>query len=669
MNEFSSKLRRFTLISSVVGLICIAFVFFLPSDSINNWQLGFTTRRLALALSMSVVWLGFVFIFVSLSKKTELSDRFSARLLAFLENNLQNLRGIQIWTILFSALLGYFVLLFGSSLVDGVAVWLFQLAPPILWVLIIITQILFFYVDQIRKQENGNVVFIYCFITVLSVFIFFVFIGRIFDFTVDDAFITYRYSQNVVKGLGPIFNAGLPRSEGYTTFLWMVLMTIPHLFGFDVVIFSKLVGIICMLTTFLVTALMVTELVEVRYLWLRLIFASISTFLIASFPATAIHTISGMETALYTLLIAAMALVTLLGTKNQSSVILLAPLIGLLLGLTRPDGNMITIGLLVYTWLVIQRELRVKFLYACLFLYLLPGGIYYAWRTAYYGLPFPLSFYFKAVRPDQVFAGVSDVSDFLLTILPPLAVFIVLAFLRFRKGLFVLLIPVITIIGIYLFPEHIMGYNWRFLYPTVPLIFALASYGSFVLYLAIDMYSKSMPKVSQLKLFAVLLIIFSVQLIPLSSAGLVFNEANDIAYGMKNVYTRLGKALHDFDTDMSSLMAIGDAGAIPYYSQWEVIDILGLNNRKIALSDLPEVEYMAQLNPDLVVIASQEKGEFVRDQPNDRQAKYFNKAIELGMVKIRALMVSEGYYLWLLAYEESEIAQYLDQLYSKPAKE
>src|SRR4051812_35207028 len=41
-------------------------------------------------------------------------------------------------------------------------------------------------------------------------------------FTVDDAFITFRYSQNLAAGYGPTFNPGvLPHAEGYTSFLWM----------------------------------------------------------------------------------------------------------------------------------------------------------------------------------------------------------------------------------------------------------------------------------------------------------------------------------------------------------------------------------------------------------------------------------------------------------------
>jgi hypothetical protein len=40
----------------------------------------------------------------------------------------------------------------------------------------------------------------------------------------DDAFITFRYSYNLHKGIGPIYNLG-EEVEGYTNFLWMILIS------------------------------------------------------------------------------------------------------------------------------------------------------------------------------------------------------------------------------------------------------------------------------------------------------------------------------------------------------------------------------------------------------------------------------------------------------------
>lgn len=54
----------------------------------------------------------------------------------------------------------------------------------------------------------------------------------------DDVFITYRYCDNVLAGLGPVYNAG-ERSEGYTHFLWFILLTIGRALHVDPVVLGR----------------------------------------------------------------------------------------------------------------------------------------------------------------------------------------------------------------------------------------------------------------------------------------------------------------------------------------------------------------------------------------------------------------------------------------------
>src|SRR5262245_66626314 len=49
-------------------------------------------------------------------------------------------------------------------------------------------------------------------------------------FVVDDAYITFSYSKNLARGLGPIYGHGV-RVEGYSNFLWMVLVAVPLVFA------------------------------------------------------------------------------------------------------------------------------------------------------------------------------------------------------------------------------------------------------------------------------------------------------------------------------------------------------------------------------------------------------------------------------------------------------
>src|SRR5207249_9160233 len=46
----------------------------------------------------------------------------------------------------------------------------------------------------------------------------------------DDAFISYRYAANLAHGLGLVYNPG-ERVEGYSNFLWTLLMAVVVLLG------------------------------------------------------------------------------------------------------------------------------------------------------------------------------------------------------------------------------------------------------------------------------------------------------------------------------------------------------------------------------------------------------------------------------------------------------
>src|SRR6266516_740483 len=71
-------------------------------------------------------------------------------------------------------------------------------------------------------------------------------------FIQDDAFIAFRYAYNLANGKGLVWNDGY-RVEGYTDFLWTLLMTIPHYLHRDPVSFSFVLGIISFIASLLLT--------------------------------------------------------------------------------------------------------------------------------------------------------------------------------------------------------------------------------------------------------------------------------------------------------------------------------------------------------------------------------------------------------------------------------
>src|SRR5436190_21845758 len=48
---------------------------------------------------------------------------------------------------------------------------------------------------------------------------------------VDDQMISMRYAENLASGAGLVWNAGGPRVEGYSNFLWLLYMALFHVVG------------------------------------------------------------------------------------------------------------------------------------------------------------------------------------------------------------------------------------------------------------------------------------------------------------------------------------------------------------------------------------------------------------------------------------------------------
>lgn len=72
--------------------------------------------------------------------------------------------------------------------------------------------------------------------------------AREYEYVQDDAYISLVYAQNWVDGYGLVFNAG-ERVEGYTNFLWTLLLTVPCMLDEDAVSWAQWMGFISIFGT------------------------------------------------------------------------------------------------------------------------------------------------------------------------------------------------------------------------------------------------------------------------------------------------------------------------------------------------------------------------------------------------------------------------------------
>lgn len=216
--------------------------------------------------------------------------------------------------------------------------------------------------------------------------LFFVHLILFKGFVVDDAFITFRYVQQWVHGHGLVYNVG-EQVEGYSNFLWIVLLAPFAILGIELTVAAKALGALLGLLTLLLVWKVSGEIESPRVApWL----------LVASGPFVA-WTVGGLETPLFTFLLLLSGHL-FLKEENKEKGWLSGPLFGLL-ALSRPEGLLFAGGTFLFR---IWRLYRPKkppsphdgWRAAGFGIVFVP---YLFWRWTYYGYPLPNTVYAKSL--------------------------------------------------------------------------------------------------------------------------------------------------------------------------------------------------------------------------------------------------------------------------------
>lgn len=216
-------------------------------------------------------------------------------------------------------------------------------------------------------------------------------------FVPDDAYITFRYAGQLATGHGLRFNVGEPPVEGYSNFLWIVLLAGAARLGAGLetaaVGLGAAAGGLCV-------ALLWWMLRRRGYSGLHL---AVPVVLMAAAAPLVLYAISGMETALFACLLLAL-LLGLDGYLARPTLArgLLLGLFGVLLALTRPEGVLafpviVACLLAAQRWARPARRARLRPLLggAALFAALLVA--YHVARVAYFDALWPTPFLSKGV--------------------------------------------------------------------------------------------------------------------------------------------------------------------------------------------------------------------------------------------------------------------------------
>lgn len=364
-------------------------------------------------------------------------------------------------------------------------------------------------------------------------------------FTVDDAFITWRYGQNLVQhGVWNFNPTTFDPTQSYTNPIYALISIIPAALGINVVLFFKLLSL-------------------ALFGWFTFWFlkrrpdSSIYLGLFYAVPATAIHLFSGLETFLFVSLVC--QLFIYVKEHSYRSAIIVASF----LFMTRPESWTLVLTLpLVLAWS--RNRFHVKRFWKSLVVLGSVLGAYFLLHLWLFGELLPNTFFVK-----------STVATFeayrFFPLLLVFAVFIPILLLRFRKVVLLaglLFIPMIVNYGI---SDLTMDYASRYAYHLY------ASAALFVIYVyGAEKHRKKLAERFSRFRFGKLIPTLGVTAISVGFAYTTFffgiYQYETYYPRLLNAHAELGKLLEG----KVQAVAVGDAGLIPFVSGAKSLDIKGL---------------------------------------------------------------------------------------------
>ncbi len=153
----------------------------------------------------------------------------------------------------------------------------------------------------------------------------------------DDAYITFRYARHLATGYGPVWNQGLA-VEGYSNFLWMLVLAGLHRAGLGPEVASQLLGVACFAGSLLLVFRLGQKLLPGRW-W-----ALAACWLTGTNYTFFMYATGGLETQLMAMLVLAALTVVVSASQRRHlrlvSAVALSAYAGLAL-LTRPDSPLL----------------------------------------------------------------------------------------------------------------------------------------------------------------------------------------------------------------------------------------------------------------------------------------------------------------------------------------
>ncbi len=391
----------------------------------------------------------------------------------------------------------------------------------------------------------------------------------------DDAFFSFRYAHELARGRGLVFNPG-EHVEGYTDFLWTVLMAGAIRLGQSPLWASVIVSLACFAGVVVMTARLAARLSP----WETPVLVSLAALVTAGNYIMANYGTSGLETMLGALLV-------LIAVERASRGHLLAAgAAGIAATLAHPDHSVFyaSLGLVLLTRRPWSRRLL---WYGAPFVFVFVP--YYLWRWHYYGDFFPNTYYAKSAsqayfRQGWAYVLVSLVGAGAVGALP-VALY---GAWRLRRRLiaryFVVSTAIYSVYVAKIGGDFMLG---RLFVPVLPVLFVMAECGVRELFASRRIVGRALG-VAALPLLLIAAVPVHV-IKPFEKKWMIADERTfyEMAHDPlrpKAIYYGWAEDIRRdiIDRGVRPRVAFASAGMLAYYTDLETVDTYGLTDRVIA---------------------------------------------------------------------------------------
>ena len=410
---------------------------------------------------------------------------------------------------------------------------------------------------------------------------FFLGILMVLEFVKDDAYISFRYAHNLIHGHGLTFNPG-ERVEGYTNFLWTVLMAPFEALGLDLFQVCEWLaaglGLSLLVLVARITARHTGYRKDLSFLWGAAWLSCSSSFVLWAK--------SGLEQPLAMLLPIAGAWLLWTGRERQdigrqvASAVCFAGAC-----MTRPELHALTFffGVSLLVEAIRQRRIdRGMVLWVVTILAI--TAPFHAARFLYYRDLFPNTFYVKTGAGDHVWKeGLTKLREmFGFNGFGALALLMPLAFVRRRLFVEKATMGVIALFFmVFMVKVGVDEMHWHRLYlPALPFAVILAALG---LREVVDLLISAVPRINRIAAPAA------------AWAAVLFVAGSSFAFTKRemNGFNGHGDLTGTYHPDLGkflvrherpgALVAFQDMGSTPYHApDIDFLDFIGLVDRRIA---------------------------------------------------------------------------------------